>query len=384
MRAVLAQVEETEPMTNAGDSARREAESAARAADHLERKAQNARRRAENFASGADGEAAVTQALAPLTAAGWYLLNDRVNPAGGNIDHIVVGPGAVIVLDAKAWNSKLEIRDGKLYASGWNKARELEGLDRQAEAVRDALGGSVIVNQALVITTQPDFEPQPVGKAGVLGLNFLCSEINQTPTVFSQSEVESMFAKIVEAFPIAGTVPAAASGLQIVDGVEPSELFNRANRFLYLKQWRKAGKHRVYLKDEHGEELGFADLISGEISLAHNDDALAAAVLKGATAKGVDLSPKDLPKLPIDLPGGRLLGLFGRLYTTALIGSLWQSKGKKYLYGTLANPTEGVYDLGHVDLDTGWVKPKSEGPVCRDRGPADRYLALLRDRSPFE
>ena len=65
-----------------------------------------------------------------------------------------------------------------------------------------------------------------------------------------------------------------------------------------------------------------------------------------------------------------------------MIGSIWTGPGKRYLYGTLANPTEGVFDLGHVDMSNGWVKPKSQGPVSRDRGPAERYLALLRDRYP--
>ncbi|MGB3411815.1 MAG: nuclease-related domain-containing protein [Microthrixaceae bacterium] len=369
-------------MNNAGDSARRVAESATRAAETLERKAANARRAAENYAKGAEGEVAVANSLAPLIAAGWYVLNDRVMPTGGNIDHIVVGPGAVVVLDAKAWNGKLEIRDGKLYNSGWNKSDVIEHLHLQGDVVQDALGADIAVNRALVVTTQPDLKPEFIGDAGILGLNSLYAELDQTPTIFSQSEVEAMFAKLAEAFPLSGTAPPAASGLQIVDGVESSELFDRANRFLYLNQWRKNGRHRVYLKDEHGEELGMKDLVTGEIKLSFHDDVLAKAVLRGATAKGVALEQGDLPKLPIDIRGGRLLGLFGRIYTTAMIGSVWNGPGKRYLYGTLANPVDGVFELGHVDLKTGWAKPKSQGPVSRDRGPAERYLALLRDRHP--
>ena len=369
-------------VNDAGKSARELSESVGRAAEHWERKAANARRAEQNYAAGAAGEVAVAEALAPLTAAGWHVLNDREMPGGGNIDHIVVGPGAVIVLDAKAWNSTLGVRNGQLYASGRNKSRELQQLDRQAQAIRGVVGENVLINQALVITTQPDFEPQFVGAAGILGLNALFREINETPTVFTSAEVDSMLAKLIEAFPASGTSPALGSGLQVVDGVEPSELFNRANRFLYLNQWRKHGKHNVYLKDEHGEELGMKDLLSGSIRLTHPDDNLAQAVLAAATSTGVELKPSDLPKLPIDVRGGRLLGMFGRIYTTAMIGSIWTGKGKRYLYCTLANPTEGVFDLGHVDMSNGWVKPKSQGPVSRDRGPAERYLALLRDRYP--
>ncbi|CAN5488764.1 hypothetical protein BH10ACT3_BH10ACT3_00350 [soil metagenome] len=367
----------------AGEGARRKAEQVASAADVLERKAAKTRRMADNYAAGAVGEAAVETALAPLSASGWYVLHDRVMPTGGNIDHIVVGPGAVIVLDAKAWNGQLEIRNGRLYISGWHKKKEVDHLAAQAEAVRAALGIDQ-VNRALVITTQPEFEPVVLEDgAGVLGLGFLLTEIDQTPTSYSTTQVEQMLATLVEAFPVAGTAPPASSGLQVMDGVEVDPLFDRANRFLYLKQWKKYGKHRVYLKDEFGEELGFKDYVTGDITLTAPDDRQAAAVLAAATPTGLQLAAGDLPKLPIDVRGGRLLGLFGRLYATVMVGSLWEAKGKRYLYCTLANPTDGVFDLGHVDMATGWVKPKIVGPVSRDRGPAERYLALLRDRSPL-
>lgn len=42
-----------------------------------------------------------------------------------------------------------------------------------------------------------------------------------------------------------------------------------------------------------------------------------------------------------------------------------------------------MFELGYVDLTTGWVTPSSRGPLSRERGPAERYLALLRDRCPF-
>lgn len=236
----------------------------------------------------------------------------------------------------------------------------------------------------MVITTQPDFEPLTVGNAGVLGIDFLRSEIAQTPTTFTSSEVDSMVTVLMNTFPPAGSAPSAKSGLKIVDSVEPSEIFERANRFLYVSQWRKHRQHRIYLKDEYGEELGFNDLVEHRVHLSHHDDRLAAAILGHASPRGVLLTRKDVPKVPVDLLGGRLLGFVGRLYTSILIGSLWHGKGKRYLYGTFANPTEGVVDLGHVDLSNGWIKAKRQGPILRDRRSAEEYLALLRDRSPFD
>ena len=333
---------------------------------------------------GEAGEIAVARELALLGAAGWFVLHDRVMPSGGNIDHIVVGPGAVIVLDAKAWNGPIEIRNGRLYCGGWSRRRQVEHLAAQADAVQQVLGIDEPVGRALVITTQPELEPQQLADgSGVLGLSYLRTEIDQTPTCFSAAQVEHLLATLVEAFPVAGSVPSAASGLQIVDGVEVDPLFDRANRFLYLRQWRRYGQHRIYLKDEDGEELGHKDVVSGAIELTSPDDRLAAAVLAGATPTGMVLRAGDLPKLAIDVRGGRLLGVFAKLYVSAMIGSLWEKKGKRYLYGSIANPGDGLIELGHVDLETGWVKPRGTGPVSRDRGPAERYLALLRDRCPY-
>lgn len=369
---------------DAGGAARKKAEDAARAAEHLERKAANARKVAESYSAGASGEEAVAAALAPLTAEGWYLLHDRVMPSGGNIDHIVVGPGSVIVLDAKAWNGQLEVRNGRLYNSNWSQAKALGHLAAQRDAVRDALAVDGPVDMALVITTQPDFGPETVGDAVVLGVGHLLDAVRGSRTSYSPQEVESMVSTLLERFPVAGTVPPAASGLQQVDGVEVGDMFDRANRFLYLKQWKRYGKHRIYLRDEDGEQYGYKEVADGSLHLDHQGDAIVEAILRAATPTGLALAPADVPKLAIPIRGGRLLSIFGRLYCSAIVGALWERGDKRRLYGYLANPTDGVFELGHVDLTTGWVKPSTTGPLSRDRGPAERYLALLRDRSPFD
>lgn len=369
---------------DAGAAARKKSDDAARAAEHLERKAANARKVSESFAAGAEGEESVAAALSPLASEGWFALHDRVMPTGGNIDHILVGPGSVIVLDAKAWNGNLEVRNGRLYNSGWSQTKALTHLAAQRDAVRAALKVDGPVDMALVITTQPDFGPEVVGEAVVLGVDHVVDAVRSSRTSFTSAQVDSITATLLEAFPVAGTAPPAATGLQQVDGVEVGDLFDRANRFLYLSQWRRYGKHRIYIRDEDGEQYGYKDVLDGSLHLDHEGDHMVEAILHGATPTGLQLDRSDIPKLTIPVPGGRLLSLFGKLYCSALVGSLWERKGRRHLYGTLVNPTDGVLDLGHADLMTGWVKPASEGPLSRDRGPAERYLALLRDRSPFD
>lgn len=375
----------------AGGAARREAEvSAARAAKH-QAKLDAATRRSGRFGAGAAGEQAVADAIRPLVHEGWHILHDRVMPSGGNIDHILVGPAAVIVIDTKAWNGELSIRNGSLYNSGYNQSRVLNALALQRSAVADAVadiaGDDGPVDSAIVITTQPDFGPEWVSGAVVTGLGRLVDGIRYSTDWYSASQVEAMTRVILECFPEMGSETASEQqvrqGMLEVESETVNPLFERGNRFLYLKQWSNYGKRRAYLRDEDGEELGYKDLKAGSVHLDHGGDSIAEAVLTAATGTGIDMRPKDLPKVPIRVPGGRLLSLFGQLNTTAIVGSLWTGRGQRRLYGYLVNPNEGFFDLGYVDLSTGLVKPSSEGKLSKDRGPAQRYLALLRDRCPF-
>lgn len=357
----------------------------AAAAERHRTKAEQAMKRADSFAAGAVGEEAVAAAIAPLTAEGWNILHDRVMPTGGNIDHIVIGPGSVVVLDAKAWNGALEVRNDRLYNSGWSQAKALEKLTAQRDAVRnvlaDLIGPEDPVDMALVITTQPDFGPERVGDAVVLGIGHLLDGIRSSRTSYTPSGVEAMTTRLKAEFPAMGEASPRAGGLQQVEGVEVGELFERANRFLFINQWKR---RRVYIRDEDGEQFGYRDLNGGSNHLDHAGDVLVEAVLAASTARGIDEGVLRVPELPIKVPGGRFLSFFGKIHTTVIIGSLWQSGRRRCLYGTLANPTEGTFDLGYVDLVTGELHPAASGPLSRDRGPAERYLAMLRDRHPFD
>lgn len=62
------------------------------------------------WAQGAEGERALAEALAGVE--GIQVLHDRRMPGGrGNIDHIVVGPAGVFVVDAKLYEGQIRIRD---------------------------------------------------------------------------------------------------------------------------------------------------------------------------------------------------------------------------------------------------------------------------------
>lgn len=62
----------------------------------------------DNWQDGALGEKRTGEQLAPSAKEGWRILHDL--PAEhGNIDHIVVGPGGVFLLDSKRWHGQVTI-----------------------------------------------------------------------------------------------------------------------------------------------------------------------------------------------------------------------------------------------------------------------------------
>lgn len=67
-------------------------------------------RKKDNMLRGAAGEKQVGDMLTRLPD-GFYVINDLTTPSG-NIDHVVVGPTGVFVLDAKAWRG-IVAADGK-------------------------------------------------------------------------------------------------------------------------------------------------------------------------------------------------------------------------------------------------------------------------------
>jgi len=98
------------------------------------------------WAIGARGEEQLAEALSSVP--GVQVLNDRrVKGTRGNIDHIVIGPAGIFVVDAKRYEGLIRIRDvgpfwryePRLYVGRRDKTKLAEGMAWQVEAVRAAL-----------------------------------------------------------------------------------------------------------------------------------------------------------------------------------------------------------------------------------------------------
>jgi hypothetical protein len=102
--------------------------------------------------SGAVGERRVAAKLAELGDEVIALHDRRAPGRGGNIDHVVVGPAGVYVIDAKRYrNAVITVRRSggllrpareQLIVSGRDKTALVSAMHRQLDAVRTALHGS--------------------------------------------------------------------------------------------------------------------------------------------------------------------------------------------------------------------------------------------------
>jgi len=106
---------------------------------------------------GAAGERRVAEVL---DATNCFVLHDRRVPGSkANIDHLAIGPAGVFVIDAKKYQDKqLEVRDKgrllspdlRLYVGGRDNTKLVEGVKRQCEVVRSALGDHEVPVRAVL------------------------------------------------------------------------------------------------------------------------------------------------------------------------------------------------------------------------------------------
>lgn len=328
--------------------------------------------------------------LGPLGARGVHVLYDRVNPDGATISAIVVGPSGVVVIDNRRWNGAVTVDGERLRVAGYSKPAVLAAVAESTDAVARLVNAASVeargvaeVRGVITFTTQPDLALTTIGDLAIAGAATLAEELRSRQPVLSAVTVERLHGDLAVAFPPAGTVPTSSSGLSVVEETELGWFLSKTVTLYYARAWRNYSKRRVYLNDPTGQLIGYRDL-DGEISVIEPgiDDPFARFVIDGLTTSGPHLDRHQIPKLATAFPMARAFAVLGKLYRAALIGNEWQSRGRHLLYGTLVHPSEGVVNLGYVDLVTGFVKTEFEGEVLDGAATPEQLLAILRDNHP--
>jgi Nuclease-related domain len=100
---------------------------------------------------GAAGERRTAQLLGPLERHGWAVLHDLAVPRSrANIDHLLIGPGGVFVIDSKHYRGHLQLDPyGRLWHGRYPLAPALEAVSFEAD-------------RAALVLTDPDVVVVPV------------------------------------------------------------------------------------------------------------------------------------------------------------------------------------------------------------------------------
>lgn len=283
---------------------------------------------------------------------------------------ITLGRGGIVVVDGRAWSGEVVLDDARLVVSGRDRSDVLARLSDRLDTVRRRVRG-VDVRGALVLD-RPDAPRLDAGDVVVLGIDDLRRSLAARPPLLSDAQVATARAALADGE--AGT----GAALDAEDDAPPANI----DRWVQVVYLCSAGGRLLSLHDRGGRRLGEQQRDGAVAVLAPEHDALVRAVLRAATPSGLQLLPAALPKVPVEIAGGRLMGRLGGLYKVTLIGHRWRKGRTDRLYGTFATPTEGVTPLGYVDLLTGALHPSGAEPVAKDRrAPAD-YLRRLHQDLP--
>ena len=90
---------------------------------------------------GAAGERRTARLLGPLERHGWAVLHDLAVPGSrANIDHLVIGPGGVFVIDSKQYRGRLQLDpSGRLWHGRYPLAPTLRAVSFEADQAAQVL-----------------------------------------------------------------------------------------------------------------------------------------------------------------------------------------------------------------------------------------------------
>lgn len=94
-----------------------------------------------HWLDGAEGERWTAKALRPLESQGWVVAHD-LQGRFGNVDHMVVGPGGVFLLDSKNWFGVVTVADGVATVTPRDNPDAAWSWPRLSGALRGASAGN--------------------------------------------------------------------------------------------------------------------------------------------------------------------------------------------------------------------------------------------------
>jgi hypothetical protein len=152
----------------------------------------------DTWLQGLFGEAMVAHLLAMLPSTFSCLHDVTVGSNGqrSNIDHLVVGPTGLWVIETKNWKGAFGMRDGALIHDGHDASRLIQraaAVTFDVRAVLKEAGEDVRWINSLIVSTKARVpEPLNFGKAVVVGASDVIPLIRDGPRSFTSQKVEAI------------------------------------------------------------------------------------------------------------------------------------------------------------------------------------------------
>ncbi|MEZ0166806.1 NERD domain-containing protein [Kineococcus sp. LSe6-4] len=148
------------------------------------------------WSAGAEGERLVAQTLTELEDHGWRVLHDVHWPGRrfANLDHVAVGPGGVVVVDAKKWAGNVTLDDGHLHQNGYRREKDLDGVARTTAAVAALLPPRhrSAARGVLCLVDQPFRPTRTRSGVPVVGRAHLVGHLRSLGGTLAPAEVEEL------------------------------------------------------------------------------------------------------------------------------------------------------------------------------------------------
>jgi hypothetical protein len=145
---------------------------------------------------GAAGERHTARLLDPLERHGWAVLHDLALPGSrANIDHLVIGPGGVFVIDSKHYRGRLQLDGcGRLWHGRYPLAPTLRAVNYEADQAAQVLTDPdvVVVPIVAVHGAQVPWGKVVTNSVPVVAARRLPSMLRQLPAVLGPERVTAL------------------------------------------------------------------------------------------------------------------------------------------------------------------------------------------------
>jgi hypothetical protein len=145
---------------------------------------------------GAAGERRTARLLDPLERHGWVVLHDLGVPGSrANIDHLVIGPGGVFVIDTKHYRGRLQLdASGRLWHGRYPLAPTLRAVDFEADQAAQVLVNPdvVVVPIVAVLGAQVPWGKVVTHGVPVVAARHLPSMLRALPAVLGPERVAAL------------------------------------------------------------------------------------------------------------------------------------------------------------------------------------------------